>query len=311
MNGKLWTDEEVSRLRELRASGLSYGQLQEYFPDRTVNAIKLQLAKKQSDKTRAPNLIGQTFGRWHVVGEAPHIPYQKKMWDCVCDCQMDKPEEEREHHYVSTADLRCGKSKSCGCFKNEFLKSGTAVKRYNRYEERDGYMVGYTANGYEFYFDKEDYDKIKDFSWAEQNGYLFSFGRTDENGNRQYYRMHRLIMGVGEYDRGNNEVDHINGIRSDNRKCNLRIVSHSDNMKNVGISARNTSGYKGVGFNKYNGTWTAYIKINKKWTTLGTYSTYEEALSVRKEAEKEYYGEFARAPEYFLNQNGKINNPII
>ena len=89
-------------------------------------------------------------------------------------------------------------------------------------------------------------------------------------------------------------VDHINGDTLDNRKCNLRICTQADNMKNQKKHIRNTSGYKGVSWNKKSKAWEVSITQNGKRHYLGMYKDKEEAIKVRKEAEEKYFGEYNR-----------------
>lgn len=93
------------------------------------------------------------------------------------------------------------------------------------------------------------------------------------------------------------EVDHINGDKWDNRKCNLRIVTHADNTKNRKLDKRNKSGYTGVKETK-TGTWNAQIYCDGKCINLGTYKTKEEAVKARKAGEEKYFGKFAHENRY-------------
>jgi hypothetical protein len=83
------------------------------------------------------------------------------------------------------------------------------------------------------------------------------------------YPAHRLawLMYYGIFPNG--EIDHINRIGTDNRIINLRIVSRSENCKNRKIPSNNTSGYKGVSWNKGRNLWMAQISKDLKITTLG------------------------------------------
>lgn len=78
-----------------------------------------------------------------------------------------------------------------------------------------------------------------------------------------------------------NQIDHINGIKDDNRITNLRDVTAAVNAKNKPMDDRNTSGYTGVSFDKDKKKWRAYIKISQKRIHLGYYQTKEEAAKVR------------------------------
>ena len=84
------------------------------------------------------------------------------------------------------------------------------------------------------------------------------------------------------------KVDHINGDPSDNRISNLRSVSHDENMKNVRRHADNKSGFLGVSFCKQTRRWRASITANGKSINLGRFTTKEEAVSARREADRAY-----------------------
>ena len=123
--------------------------------------------------------------------------------------------------------------------------------------------------------DIEDIDKVKNIKWRLNcNGYVINNSSTN-------IFLHRKILGVNEY------VDHINGNRLDNRKCNLRICTQSTNQMNVN--------YKGI-YPK-NDKWIAKIKINQKQIHLGIFIIKEEALYARWCAEKTLFKEFAYPKE--------------
>ena len=109
-------------------------------------------------------------------------------------------------------------------------------------------------------------------------GYL----RVNINGNR--YFAHRLIwvMVNGEWPE---EIDHINGDRTDNRLCNLRAVSRQENLRNLAKRSDNSSGHTGVSFSKRDGVYVAYIGIGNKTKVIGRYSTAEEAAEARHNAQ--------------------------
>ena len=90
------------------------------------------------------------------------------------------------------------------------------------------------------------------------------------------------------------EVDHINHIPLDNRRSNLRLASRQQNVHNVGIRRNNTSGYKGVSFDKERSKWKAQIKINYRNVLLGRFDTPEEAHQAYCEAARKLHGEFAQ-----------------
>lgn len=89
------------------------------------------------------------------------------------------------------------------------------------------------------------------------------------------------------------EVDHINGIRSDKRWVNLRDATRGENMCNFLQRSNNRSGYKGVCWHKHTGKWVAQISLNKKVQHLGLFDDPVKAHVVYVEAAKRLHGEFA------------------
>jgi hypothetical protein len=104
--------------------------------------------------------------------------------------------------------------------------------------------------------------------------------------NRKVY-AHRVIwkMITGEDPMF---VDHINGDRSDNRFCNLRSVDRLQNMQNTGLRHTNRSGCPGVRWTPKIRKWQARITVNKRIMLLGAFVTLEDAIRVRRAAEREY-----------------------
>jgi len=103
------------------------------------------------------------------------------------------------------------------------------------------------------------------------------------------YRAHRLawLFTYGEWPRG--DIDHINGVRSDNRIANLRVVSKSENMENIRVTTtRNRSGFLGV--YRKGGRFRADITVKKKTVHLGYFVTAEEAHAAYVEAKRRLHG---------------------
>ena len=161
-------------------------------------------------------------------------------------------------------------------------KRNKANKKRNTYDLNGDYGIGYSSNDNEpFYFDLEDYDKIKNYSWySNHDGYMCS----SEN-NKQII-MHRLIMDIEDI---NVQVDHFNRNRKDNRKENLKYLSPQHNNWNKGLQKNNESGVTGVRWNKEAQKWIAYIMRKH----LGTFNSFEDAVKARKRAEQKYFGEYS------------------
>lgn len=114
--------------------------------------------------------------------------------------------------------------------------------------------------------------------------------------NKKMYAAHQIVFAL-HHGFIPPEIDHVNGIKTDNRIENLRTCTSSQNKGNIGLLSTNKSGYRGVSLNKSTGFYHAQIKINGKQTYLGRFDTPEAAARVYNIAAKEHFGEFA-----YLNQ---------
>ena len=89
------------------------------------------------------------------------------------------------------------------------------------------------------------------------------------------------------------DVDHINGNPLDNRRANLRVCTRSENNGNLRRPRHNTSGFKGVCWEKWSGKWKATIKVKGKSRSLGRFLTPEDAHGAYCAAARAVWGEFA------------------
>ena len=89
------------------------------------------------------------------------------------------------------------------------------------------------------------------------------------------------------------EIDHANGDRSDNRFTNLREADRTQNSQNGGIRSNNSSGTIGVFFDKSRGKYVASIMVDYKTVFRRRYDTLEEAVFARSVKENELFGDFA------------------
>ena len=107
-------------------------------------------------------------------------------------------------------------------------------------------------------------------------------------------QAHRIAWALHTNTWPKNQIDHINGIKTDNRACNLREATNSQNGKNLGLSKANKSGVKGVSFEKYTEKWKASIRVNGKSISIGRFDSIEDAAKARKAAEQQYFKEWNR-----------------
>ena len=106
------------------------------------------------------------------------------------------------------------------------------------------------------------------------------------------YAAHRLAWLYMTENWPSGEIDHINGIKYDNRYDNLRTANRSENRRNVSCYSGSPSGLKGV--TKWKGRWRARISINKKQVWLGYYNDPIEAAKSYDRAAIRYHGEYAK-----------------
>lgn len=231
------------------------------------------------------DLSGMEFGLWKVINQSEQDfvePNGKHIAAWICECQC----ENHTVKIVRGKDLKNGKSKSCGCLQKEIVSGiGKNNSKRNTYNLSGEYGIGYTSKGEEFYFDLEDYEKIKDYCWfIDSHGYVAANAVKDNK--RITILFHCLVM-------NNKYIDHKKHTIQDNRKNNLRIVTHSQNSMNRSIKSNNTSGITGVSWDKKSNKWHSRIGINNKEISLGFYVNINDAVKARKEAEEKYFGEYS------------------
>lgn len=132
--------------------------------------------------------------------------------------------------------------------------------------------------------DDDDYDLVSGYKWGIQKSNCNNIYAVNYSAGL----MHRLIMNANK----NQIIDHIDNNGLNNQRCNLRLCSHSQNMRNRKPSVH-SSKYLGVSWNKYHEAWDVRITSNHKKIYLGKYRDEKEAAKAYNDAAKKYHGEFA------------------
>jgi len=129
--------------------------------------------------------------------------------------------------------------------------------------------------------DREDFGFLNQFHWYYDatTGYA-----RRSRGNKKVY-MHREINKTPQ----NLHTDHINRVKLDNRKSNLRTVTRKQNQRNTKLFKTNTSGYKGVSWAKNMRKWEAYIWKDNKKINLGHFEDIRDAVLSRRRGESLYW----------------------
>lgn len=155
------------------------------------------------------------------------------------------------------------------------------MKKVNTYEVFDDYIKLWDSKHINYsLIDTEDLPKVTKYCFFKDRGGYF-IANTVIDGRKTTIKLHRLIMKAPF----GMQVDHLNHITWDNRKCNLRICTNQENSRNK-VS-------KGYSYWKYGKKWEAYIFVDYKKIHLGYFNTENEARKARREAEVSYFGDFA------------------
>lgn len=143
-----------------------------------------------------------------------------------------------------------------------------------------------------------DYEWISHWEWYARwiphirSYYACRWSRA-VNGKQVEIRMHREILGLDSSDA--QLSDHKDPFRTlENTRNNLRLATCAENSRNARKSSTNTSGYKGVSYDKNRNLWRSTIRVDGKSKSLGRYATKEAAHATYCEAAHQYFGDFAR-----------------
>ena len=137
--------------------------------------------------------------------------------------------------------------------------------------------------------DKEDFEAVSGYNWYFSGLGGRSIYRVISYKPRRTQLLSRFLMNPED----SVVVDHINRNVLDNRRCNLRICTQPENLRNAGVYRSNKSGYKGVGWHKGRQMWRARIQLDKKPAFLGYFTELEDAVDAYTKAALDKFGEFA------------------
>lgn len=137
-------------------------------------------------------------------------------------------------------------------------------------------MASICVGGSEILFDDSDLPIVMAYAWfLNPQGYACTKIKR-KDGSRRTIGMHRVILG----DPDSSDVDHINRIKTDNRRENLRACTRSENMRNKRPYLGKPANLRGVTYNKSRGKWQVAIRVNGNLTWFGYHDTAEDASKV-------------------------------
>jgi hypothetical protein len=154
------------------------------------------------------------------------------------------------------------------------------------------------TKGYEAVIDAADVPLVEGGSWyalvtrrADGGIKAVYAARADySSSSRKTVFMHRVIAKTP----ADMKTDHISGDGLDNRRRNLRHATDAQNGRNKRTGSHNTSGTKGVSWDKIRGKWEAQIVVNGQKKFLGYYANIDSAATAYAQASAKLHGEFGR-----------------
>ncbi len=164
------------------------------------------------------------------------------------------------------------------------------------------YIVCYTIHGQvtgKILIDSNNLSKCQKHQWHIENMSNRNLQYAAACYNRGTLRIHRFLTNAGK----DAQVDHINHNGLDNRMANLRICSLSENNRNKDFSQWKCANKLSVGIRKIRERYFARIMVDKKEIALGGYSTLEEAILARRNAEIKYFKEYRYSANSGLENN--------
>jgi len=141
--------------------------------------------------------------------------------------------------------------------------------------------------------DSEDVPRVLDSGpWRPHRGSERQyFVHTTPRPQHKNILLHRFLIGAAD----GMEVDHINGNPLDNRKGNLRLCTHAENLRNTKLRVSNKCGFKGVSFDARRGMWRSRVTVDGAEVWLGYFDSAKDAHAAYCAAAKKLHGEFMRA----------------
>jgi hypothetical protein len=144
--------------------------------------------------------------------------------------------------------------------------------------------------------DDEDFDYINQWKWYARKGRKTFYAARKEKGTnaRTTIHMHQVVSKVSN----NVQIDHRDTNGLNNQKYNLRVVNHRQNQYNTDKPRHNTSGYKGISWDKFRNNYRVYLTVKGKFKNIGNTKSLQTATKMYNKAATQHYGEFAKLHIY-------------
>lgn len=178
-----------------------------------------------------------------------------------------------------------------------FIITPEILRKFLRYEPNTGCLFWRERDAEWFSEDhhpKEVPARIWNSRWADAPAFRYINNDGYHTGRvfGRDLRAHRVIWAVYHDAWPPIQIDHANGVRTDNRISNLRLATHAENQWNRAKNSKSLSKYKGVSWDSSTGMWDTRIMVNGVTTYFGRFATEESAAAVYREAATRLHGKF-------------------
>ncbi len=217
------------------------------------------------------SLIGQRFGKLTVVEQLPSTERGQRRWLCKCDCGGE--------HISYTANLRSGKTTNCGCKKSPDL-TGKVFGRLT--------VIGRSEK-------RSTRGKRTTPLWecrCECGNITYKATDTLTNPDES---MCQACQGIYSAKIARESAGFVGG-------------TQITKIRNMEPTAANSSGCRGVTYDRRSGKWRARLKFKGKIMNFGSYTYFEDAVKARKAAEQEYFGAFLEEIELSERKNEVLHD---
>lgn len=231
--------------------------------------------------SRRRDITGERFGLLTALC-VDHVHNGQEYWRCQCDCGCI--------HVARKSHLIGGVIRSCGCL---YKGKKRGISRPPTYVFAPSYVRGVDFKGNSFFFDRDDFSLVVPFNW-----YLDNDGYVVARISGKNIKMHSYLTGFSL-------TDHANRNKADNRRCNLREASSSENAANC---CPPDGKVVGVRWKDNNRKYAARINWNRQEIHLGMFREYKDAVRARLLAEAKYFGEFAPQKHLFQQYGIEVEN---
>lgn len=222
------------------------------------NRKNVRIFKEKGKVRKGKDLTGKRVGKLLIVNPTFYYDYYGRMyWECLCDCG-----NSTEHTNVR---LTKGFAVSCGCQDLRYFHGDSDSPEYNSWTSMRRRCL------------MPDYKNYKEYG-----------GRGIQICERWLHHYPSFLEDMGRRPTPEHTLDRID-VNGDYEPDNCRWATPTEQSRNTRTHSTNTSGHRGVSWNKTTGSWQAYLYLNHKQINLGYHNTIEEAVEARRRGEKKYW----------------------